>query len=564
MEKFIGDAVMALFGAPAAHEDDPERAVRACLAIRDWAVDEGGVQVRIAVTTGEVLIRLDARPGAGEGMASGDIVNTASRLQNAAPVNGILADETTYRATRRVIDYREAPAVDAKGKAEPIAVWEAVSARSRLGVDIAHEARTELVGRERELAVLRDALARACHEEIPQLVTLVGVPGMGKSRLVYELSRIADAEPELIAWRQGRCLAYGDGVTLWALAEIVKAQAGILEQDTPDEVRDKIRQTVADVLSGSTEEAWVQTHLLSLVGLSGEAELGGDRRSEAFAAWRRLLEGLAEQAPLILVFEDLHWADETLLDFVDELCDWVTDAPLLVIATARPELLERRPGWGGGKLNATTLALTPLTEEQTAFLIGRLIDSPLMAVESQQALLERAGGNPLYAEQFADLFLERGSVDDAPVPESLQGLIAARLDGATADEKAVLQTAAVIGKTFWASALRHTGGDVASTLHSLERKGFVRRQKRSSVESETEFAFAHALVRDVAYAQIPRAERSAKHRNAAQWIEDLGRPEDHAELLAFHWSAALELARASGADDGDLADRARVALREVR
>jgi len=563
VEKFIGDAVVAFFGAPTAHEDDPERAMRACIAIRDWAIEHKDFQVRLAVTTGEALIRLDARPEAGEASASGDVINTASRLQNSAPVNGILADESTYRATRRVVDYRDAPAVEAKGKANPVSVWEAVAARSRLGTDVAHETRTDLVGRERELSVLRDALARACHERTPQLVTLVGVPGMGKSRLVYELSRIADDDPALICRRHGHCLAYGDGVTLWALAEIVKAQAGILEQDTPEDVREKVRRTVAGALLDSSEAPWVETHVLSLVGLSDETELGGDRRSEAFAAWRRLLEGLAEQTPLILIFEDLHWADETLLDFVDELCDWVSDAPLLVIGTARPELLERRPGWGGGKLNATTLALAPLTEEQTAFLIGQLLDTPVMAVESQQALLERAGGNPLYAEQFADLFLERGSIDDLELPESLQGIIAARLDGLTAEEKAVLQDASVVGTAFWPRALGRTSGDVGATLHALERKGFVRRQKRSAVESEAEFAFAHAIVRDVTYAQIPRAERSAKHGHVAQWIEDLGRPEDHAEVLAFHWRAALELGRAAGLDTDDLVDHGRLASREA-
>ena len=563
VEKFIGDAVMALFGAPTTHEDDPERAVRACLAIRDWAVEEDDVQVRIAVTTGEALIRLDARPEAGEGMASGDVVNTAARLQNAAPVNGILADETTYRATRQVIDYREVSAVEAKGKAEPIPVWEALAAHARFGVDVAHEARTELVGRKRELNIVRDAFERVRHERTPQLLTLVGVPGMGKSRLVYELSQIVDADPELVTWRQGRCLAYGDGVTLWALGEIVKAQAGILEQDAPDEVAAKISSAVRDALSGTGDETWVESHLLALVGLADEAELGGDRRSEAFAAWRRFLEALAEQRPLVLVFEDLHWADESLLDFVDELVDWITDVPLLVVATARPELLERRPGWGGGKLNATTLALSALSNEQTALLLGQLLGRPVLAVESQQVLLERAGGNPLYAEQFAELFLERGSADELPLPETLQGIIAARLDGLSHDEKELLRDAAVVGKVFWASALRREQGNAAATLHSLERKGLVRRQKRTSVEGESEFAFAHALVRDVAYGQIARADRAEKHRQTAEWMDSLGRPEDHAEMLAHHWNAALELSRATGADASDFSERARFALREA-
>ena len=275
VEKFIGDAVMALFGAPVAHEDDPERAVRAALAIREFAVDEG-LELRVGITTGEALVQLDAQPDAGEGMASGDVVNTAARLQSAAPVNGVLVDETTYRATRPRVDYEDAEPVEAKGKAEPIAVWQAQTAHSRFGVDVAHEARAELVGRERELGVIRDAFERARHERTPQLLTLVGVPGIGKSRLVYELSRIADADPELVTWRQGRCLAYGDGVTLWALSEIVKAQAGIVEQDSPGDVEQKLRAAVADVLADTGDASWVESQLRSLVGLV--SRVGARRR----------------------------------------------------------------------------------------------------------------------------------------------------------------------------------------------------------------------------------------------------------------------------------------------
>ncbi len=562
VEKFIGDAVMALFGAPTAHEDDPERAVRAALSIRDFALEEK-LELRVGITTGEALVRLDAQPGAGEGMASGDVVNTAARLQGAAPVNGILVDETTYRATRTAVDYDAATAVEAKGKAEPVRVWTAHAARSRFGVDVAHDARSELVGRERELGIVADAFERARHERTPQLLTLVGVPGIGKSRLVYELQRIVDADPELITWRQGRCLAYGDGITMWALGEIVKAQAGVLEQDSAADIKAKVHEVVADTLAGTGDEARVEAHLLALLGLADEAQLGGDRRNEAFAAWRRFLEGLAEQRPLVLVVEDIHWADESLLDFLDELVDWVTDVPLFVVATARPELLERRLGWGGGKLNATTLALSPLTDEQTAELIGRLLARPLIAAESQQALLERAGGNPLYAEQFVELYVEQGSTDQLPLPETLQGIIAARLDGLPDLEKGLLQDAAVVGKVFWASSIGRDPAVATASLHALERKGFVRRQRRSSLEGESEFAFAHALVRDVAYGQIARADRAAKHRVAAEWIAGLGREEDHAEMLAYHWSSALELVRASGGDDDELTERTRLALRDA-
>jgi class 3 adenylate cyclase/tetratricopeptide (TPR) repeat protein len=562
VEKFIGDAVMALFGAPVAHEDDPERAVRAALAIRDFALEEG-LELRVGVTTGEALVSLDADSASGEGMASGDVVNTAARLQSAAPVNGILVDETTYRATRAAVDYVEAERVEAKGKAEPIAVWTAVAAHSRFGVDVAHEARSELVGRARELGVVRDAFERARHERTPQLLTLVGVPGIGKSRLVYELRRIVDADPELITWRQGRCLAYGDGITLWALGEIVKAQAGVLEQDTAADIAAKIRQSVEDTLAGTGDEARVETHLLALLGLGGEEQVGGDRRNEAFSAWRRFLEALAEQRPVVLVVEDIHWADEALLDFLDELVEWVTDVPLIVVATARPELLERRPGWGGGKLNATTLALQPLSNEQTADLIAKLLGRPVLAAESQQRLLERAGGNPLYAEQFVELYVEQGAAGELGLPETLQGIIAARLDGLPDAEKTLLQDAAVVGKVFWASSVGSDADAAATSLHALERKGFVRRQRRSSLEGESEFAFAHALVRDVSYGQIPRADRARRHRSTAEWIASLGRPEDHAEMLAYHWRSALELVRASGGEDADLVERTRFALRDA-
>jgi class 3 adenylate cyclase len=247
VEKFIGDAVMAVFGAPVAHEDDPERAVRAGLAIRDSIVEDGRLQVRVAVTTGEALVSLGASPAEGEGMVAGDVVNTAARLQGSAPVNGVLVDETTYRATQQRIDYREAEPVQAKGKAKPVAVWDAREARSRFGVDV-EQAGAAFVGRRRELDFLTDALARAREERSPQLVTLVGVPGIGKSRLVYELSRLADAEEELIFWRQGRSLPYGEGITYWALAEMAKAQAGILDSDSPADADRKLAEAVEALL----------------------------------------------------------------------------------------------------------------------------------------------------------------------------------------------------------------------------------------------------------------------------------------------------------------------------
>jgi class 3 adenylate cyclase/tetratricopeptide (TPR) repeat protein len=553
VEKFIGDAVMALFGAPVAHEDDAERAVRAALAIRDWATDaEAGLQLRIAVTTGEALVNLDARPTEGEGMAAGDVVNSAARLQSAAPVNGILVGETTFRATRHVIDYREAEPVEAKGKAAPIAVWEALQARARFGVDVRQHGAATLVGRDRELALLADTLSRVRVERSPQLVTLVGVPGIGKSRLVHELFGIVDADPDLISWRQGRCLPYGDGVAFWALGEMVKAEAGILESDSPAEAGRKLAEVAKD--------PWVESHLRPLAGLA-DASGGGSGREESFAAWRQFFEALAEERPLVLVFEDLHWADIGLLEFVDHLVDWTTGVPILALCTARPELLERRAGWGGGKLNATTLSLSPLREDETARLLAELLQRSVLAAETQAALLERAGGNPLYAEQYAALYAESGSAEGLGVPESVQGIIAARIDGLPHDEKALLHEASVQGKVFWTGPLG--GAAAANALHALERKGFVARERRSSVEGDDEYAFRHLLVRDVAYGQIPRLQRAEKHHRVAEWIEALGRPADQIELLAHHRLAAFELTRASGKDSADLVAPAHRALREA-
>jgi class 3 adenylate cyclase/tetratricopeptide (TPR) repeat protein len=581
VEKFIGDAVMALFGAPTAHEDDPERATRAALAIRDWAREEGGLDVRIGITTGEALVALDARPDAGEGMASGDVVNTAARMQAAAPVNGILVDETTYRATDRVIVFKEAEPVQAKGKAEPVPVFEAVETRARFGVDVADDMATPFVGRQQELDLLVGALARVRAEREPQLVTLVGVPGIGKSRLVWELSQAVDRDPELIFWRQGRSLPYGDGVTYWALSEMAKAQAGILESDSADVAAEKLAHTVRTVMSDPADAEWVERRVRPLVGLAGEDEIAGDYREEAFGAWLRFFETLAERSPLVLVFEDLQWADDGVLDFVDYLAEWASGVPMLVVATARPELLERRPAWGGGKTNAATVQLQALSEEETARLVGALLERAVLPVETQSVLLTRAGGNPLYAQEFVRMLVDRGFLrrdgsswsiaadQPLPLPESVQGIIAARLDALSAEEKGLLQDAAVLGKVVWTGALaaiaQRQPAVVEEQLHALRRKEFLRFERRSSVAGEKQYAFLHLLMRDVAYGQIPRAARAEKHRLAAEWLESLpsDRTEDRAEMVAHHYLSALELARSSGGDVGGLAERARLALREA-
>ncbi len=559
VEKFIGDAVMAVFGAPVAHEDDPERAVRAALSIRDALAEEGDLEVRIGITTGEALVALSARPDAGEGMASGDVVNTAARLQTAAPTNGILVDETTYRATERAIDYGDAHAIEAKGKAEPITVREALRARARVSVERVDGA--PLVGREQEVNLLRETFTRVIREREPQLVTLVGVPGIGKSRLVFELFQtIESGDYGLVYWRHGRSLPYGDGVTFWALGEIVKAQSGILDSDSAETAGDKLRRAVERFVSDAAEADWFERRLRPLVGLDTD-EASVDRRDEAFTAWRRYLEAIADERPLVLVFEDLHWADDALLDFVDHLVEWASGVPLLVLGTARPELLSGRPGWSGGKMNSSTILLSPLSEDETARLLYALLGRSAIDADLQARLLEHAGGNPLYAEEFTRMLGSRP--DDAALPETVQGIIAARLDTLPTEEKELLQDAAVIGRVFWLGALGHERWTLEERLHSLGRKEFVTRNRRSTVAGEQEYLFRHALVRDVAYEQIPRSARVDKHRAAAEWTASLGRPEDHAEMLAHHYAAAFDYARAAGQDTGPLAEQGRVALRDA-
>ncbi|MEP7223666.1 MAG: adenylate/guanylate cyclase domain-containing protein [Actinomycetota bacterium] len=574
VEKFIGDAVMAVFGAPVAHEDDAERAVRAALRILE-AIDELNetrpeldLAVRGAVNTGEALVALGARPEAGEGFVTGDVVNVASRLQGAAPVGGVVVGELTHRPTRDVIDYEELPPISVKGKDEPIPLWRAVAARSRFGVDIEPGASTPLIGRAGELSLLEGSFERVVRDRTPQLVTLSGEPGVGKSRLTREFRTFIDDLPDLVSWRQGRCLPYGEGITFWALAEIVKSHAGILENDGPDEAAAKLAVAVG-IVEDEREREWIRARLGSLIGIGEESAVA--ERDESFAAWRTFLEAIAAGGPFVLVIEDLHWADPAMLAFVEHLADWASGVPLFVLCTARPELYEREPSWGGGKRNHTAVSLAPLSAEETAQLIAVLLDQTVLPAETQRALLDRAGGNPLYAEEFIRMLVDRGVLvrrgasweltageSDIPVPENVHALIAARLDTLSTERKALLQDAAILGKVFWAGALAEMGGvdpdSVRAGLHELARKELLRPARRSSIEGEAEYAFWHMLIRDVAYGQIPRAQRAIGHRAAAAWIERMAgeRVAENAELLAHHYERSIELSRAAGEDTRDL------------
>jgi class 3 adenylate cyclase/tetratricopeptide (TPR) repeat protein len=562
VEKFIGDAVMAVFGAPFSHEDDPERAVRAGLrlvgAIGELNEEDAGLdlQVRVGIESGEAVVALGISADRGEGMVTGDVVNTASRLQGVAPVNGVAVGQGTHSATKDIFDYLNLEPVTLKGKADPVPLWHARAARGRFGTDLTRGLTTPLVGREPEYSLLTGAFERAVRDASVQLVTVVGEPGVGKSRLVAEMFSFIDSRPELIRWRQGRSLPYGDAITFWALGEIVKAEAGILETDAPEVAESKIDVVVADT---HPDAPWLRQRLRPLVGL--EAPQAG--REENFAAWRAFLESLAENAPSVFVFEDLHWADDALLAFIEHVADYAAGVAMVLVGTARPELLERVPGFAQGARNSARVNLSPLSESETARLIGNLLESAVLPIEVQDAILDRSGGNPLYAEEFVRLLKDRAiltknqgswSIDrgaEVPLPSGLQGLIAARLDILPPERKRLLQDAAVVGKVFWSEAVASMGGQdpalVREALHQLSRNDLVRPTRVSSMEGQAEYSFCHTLIRDVCYSQIPRAHRAERHRRAAAWVEGEAsdRVGDLAEVLAAHYSTALDLAMAS-------------------
>ena len=559
VEKFIGDAVMALFGAPVAHEDDAERAVRAALAIRDAVAElDGDVRVRIGIATGEALVDLTASASEGEGLAAGaDVVNTGFRIAAAAPPGGILVDETTYYATRDGIDYRGRAAAPAKGKREPVAVWQVEGARAVP----ARRTLAPFVGRQEEFAAVRTALGEACAKRSPRLVTILGVPGIGKSRLVREVRAETEAE---VTWLRGRSLPYGEETAYGALAEIVKSFAGIVREDGPEAAERKLRAALPSAL-GADEAAFVESQARALAGLDAGPP---PSREQTFAAWRRLLEAAAAERSLVVVFEDLHWADDGLLEFVDHLVGWSSGVPLVVVCTARPELLERHPAWGRAYGEAVTVMLGPLAEEHTLELLAAARVSLPEHVEA--VVVGRVDGNPLYAQEYARMLVERGAATErsVPLPESVHAVIAARMDALPPEEKALVHDAAVVGRTTWVGALAAMSGlpryTVDARLQSLERKEFLRREPEVAVAGETSYTFQHVLVRDVAYGQIPRAARADKHVRAAEWLETVAnRREDLAELIAHHYQRALALTRAVGTETPELVARTRRALREA-
>jgi class 3 adenylate cyclase/tetratricopeptide (TPR) repeat protein len=556
VEKFIGDAVVGIFGAPAAHEDDPARAVRAALRIiRDLAATGLDLHVRIGVHTGEALVRvgLDRLPE--EGFATGDCLNTAARLQGVAEVDGVAVGDPTYRLTMREFDWDDLGPISLKGKAQPLRTWrpQVIDAGARAEAPARRES-TPFVGRDAEIERLERAFEEAAAGRT-ELVTVVAEPGMGKSRLVRELRRRIDAAHPGVVWRTGRSLPYGDGVAFWALGEIAKAHAGILETDDQPTIRAKLERSIGE--QDPAQREWLRDRIAPIVGLRTEAE--PPPREESFAAWRELIRSLAADGPAVVVFEDLHWADEAFVAFLTSLVDEAPKVPLLVVVTARPTIAERHPGWLERARAGTVFQLASLDDAVVTTLIRSTLSGA--SPELVHVVLERAAGSPLYAEQLAALVRERGlsaadaTLDETVIPPTIQALLAARIDALPREIRPALLDASVIGRVFWSGAVASLEDRERTTvdpvLTDLGRRELIRPHEPSTMAEESEHAFWHALLRDVAYSFLPRSARLAKHRAAAAWITakaggELG---DLGEIVADHLRRAADLAEATGAAD---------------
>jgi class 3 adenylate cyclase/tetratricopeptide (TPR) repeat protein len=540
IEKYVGDAVMAVFGAPLARSDDAERAVRASLSIlegieamneRDPSLD---LQVRAAVCTGEAIVSVDAAPA--DALATGDVVNTAARLQSAAPVGRAVVGEETYRLTRHAFDYRELDAVDAKGKRDPVPVW--LVERSLVSPAERPTSTTPLVGREREVLLIRTVWDRAVTAGSPHLVTVIGPAGIGKSRLAEEVAVAVEDRGERVLW--GRSLPYEEQTPYRAFGQILRRAAGIFENDGVDISRQKLG-TLVGSLFPEGEAADATRYLSLLLGL-GVGESASEAIHLLFAA-RRTVELLAERGPLLLVFEDVHWADDSLLDLIDYLISHVHDHPVAFLALARPEFLEVRPTWGAGVVGQTTLTLDPLTTQEATQVVGTLLSGADPSIVAK--VVATAEGNPLFIEELVAALGDEAS--DGELPATVRAAIAARIDALPPDARTALLHASVIGQSFWSGVLEEIGelGDVETSLDALEARGLVRRQPHSQVEGDVEFAFKHVLIRDVAYATLPRGLRRELHAATARVIEaSVPDPTELAWLLAYHWREAGEPARA--------------------
>ena len=572
IEKFIGDAVMAVWGTPTAHEDDAERAVRSALELVSAVASldgDAGLQARAGVLTGEAAVTIGAE---GQGMVAGDMVNTASRLQSAAPPGTVLVGESTQRAASGAIAFEEVGAQELKGKEAPVRAWRAMAVVARRGGQgRASALEPPFVGRDEELRLLKDQFHATAREGKPRLVTVVGQAGIGKSRLAWELEKYLDGVVETVLWHEGRSPSYGEGISYWALAEIVRGRAGIAESEDPDSARTKLIEALDGMTLEPEERRWIEPRLTGLLGLD---EMPSETREELFAAWRTYFERLAQQSTVMLVFWDLQWADQGLLDFVEHLLVWARTSPIFVLAEARPELFERRPSWGQNVRTATSVHLEPLAEADMRKLLTGL--APGLPEQALRAIIDRAEGVPLYAVETIRMLLDRGALvaDGAQlslagelppleVPETLHALIAARLDALAPEERTVVTDAAILGLSFTVPALEaiseFRGEALAAHLDALMKRQMLVLDVDPLSAERGQHRFIQGVVREVAYQSLAKRDRRAKHVAAARYFESLGEDE-LAGVLASHYLAAYRSSPAGGEADA-LAAQARVALR---
>ena len=573
VEKYIGDAALVIFGLPEVHEDDAERAVRAALATRE-ALDRLNTQLtregapllhmRIAINTGEVVA--DPKGGGlGEFRLAADAVNVAARLQQHAKAGWILLGPRTERLVRGIVAAASIGQVTLKGKPQPVEAWQVIGLRAERVQRGVPGRQAPLIGRGEEMDLLLRLYDRVARETRSHLVTVLGVPGVGKSRLQQEFVALLRALPDPPVIRKGRCLPYGDGLAFAPVAEILKQDARILDDDPAEMARQKLTTSLARWLPDNAER--VAAALGFLVGLvyPGSAIASYDPKSareEAFLSWRRYLTARAAPQPVLLVIEDIHWADDGLLELLEYTTARLHEVPVLLLCLARPELLERRPQWGAGGRNTATVNLEPLTESESRALIAALLSVDNLPESVRTDILARAEGNPFFVEEIVRMLMEQGAiVEDGgrwrasatitsiPLPDTVQGVIAARLDKLPEDEKRVLQHAAVLGRIFWLGTLRALAGDGSAIPHLLDRlegRDLIRERPTSTVADDREFIFKHALTREVAYTIVPRAVRAPLHARAAEWFERMAaqRLDEVVDLLAYHWSNGGDTARA--------------------
>ena len=569
VEKFIGDAVMAVWGAPIAHEDDAERAVRAALELVDAVRNLGpGIGARAEVLTGEAAVTIGAT---NQGMVAGDLVNTASRLQSAAAPGTVLVGEATERAASRAIAFEPAGEQTLKGKAAPVAAWRAVRVvAERGGRNRAETLEAPFVGRDDELRLLKDLYHATAREQRARLVSVIGPAGIGKSRLAWEFAKYVDGLIERAWFHDGRSPSYGDGISFWALGEMIRGRASLLETDDEPTTRAKVGEAVATHVADSAERRWIEQALLALLGV----EAGSIASDELFAAWRTFFERMAATGPVIMVFEDFHYADSGLIDFVDHLLEWSRTLPIFVLTLARPDLVERRPEWGAGKRSFTSIFLEPLPAAAMRELLAGLV--PGLPESAERAIIARADGVPLYAVETVRMLVSEGrlTLDGAvyrptgdltslAVPETLSALIASRLDALPQAERALASDAAVLGQSFTPEGLRSVSGldeaDLAGLLRSLVRREFFTLETDPRSPERGQYAFVQALIREVAYNALAKRDRKSRHLAAARFFESLD-TDEIAGGLAGHYLAAYRNA-AEGAEADAVAAQARISLK---